>query len=511
MPTLSRLHTLPPVLWSLNQPVPAYSLAAFRVVFGLCMLWEVYRYLAYDWVARYWIIPQIHFPYEGFHWLAPLPGDGMYYLFYGLGVLALMIALGLFYRFSSLMFFLGFTYIFLLEQTRYLNHFYLIVLLSFLMIFLPAHRVWSWDAYRFSGRWFKRNDPRQIPFWTVALLRFQLGTVYFLGGVAKLNADWLRGEPMRMWLAERTGFPLIGPYFTQEWMVYFFSYSGLMIDLLALPLLLYRKTRLPMFVVLVLFHFTNDQLFSIGIFPWMAIGVTTIFFAPDWPRQVLNSLRNHPLLFVIAMLAGSYLALIVHEEVAFFPMLIGALVGAILANNYCTADRAAWKRSTSQPVSPIISLPRPMPTWGLTLLIVWASIQLAVPLRHYFIPGNVSWTEEGHRFAWHMKLRDKTGQVQFFTKDETTREKQAIDARSLGMTDRQWRKMSTRPYLIHQLAQHLADQNPGLARPGQGIYVLATCSLNGGEPRLLVDPNVDLTQVDFHDWKRNEWILPLDI
>jgi len=32
-----------------------------------------------------------------------------------------------------------------------------------------------------------------------------------------------------------------------------------------------------------------------------------------------------------------------------------------------------------------------------------------VPLRHLLYPGYVSWNEQGHRFAWQMKLRDKEG------------------------------------------------------------------------------------------------------
>ena len=473
----------------LSAPVSALSLAAFRVVFGLSMLWEVYRYLTYEWVARYWVTPKFHFTYEGFRWLSPLPGDGMYYLFYGLGVLALMIALGLCYRLSTVLFFLGFSYVFLLEQTRYLNHFYLVVLLSLLLIFLPAHRAWSLDAYRFP-----KLRRQWVPGWTVWLLRFQLGVVYFFGGLAKLNADWLRGEPMRQWLAERTDFPVVGQWFTQEWMVYLFSYSGLLIDLLAVPLLVYRKTRLPMFIVLVLFHFTNDQLFSIGIFPWLAIGATTVFLAPSWPAKVYRRGIQHPGLTLSAVLAGAYLALRCHGEVAAFPMFIGAIVGAVLVV-YPTASHYATEPAESRPQHPLSSL-------GITLLIVWVSLQLAVPLRHYFIAGNVSWTEEGHRFAWHMKLRDKSGQVQFYTINPTTGEKQVIDGQNYGLTPRQWRKMSTRPYLIAQFARHLSTYYPG-----QGIFVLATCSLNGRPPSLLIDPMVDLTQVDYQDWKSNDWIL----
>ena len=147
--------------------------------------------------------------------------------FLALGILAAFIIFGLWYRVSAFLFFIGFTYVFLLDQTNYLNHFYLISWVSFLMIFVPAHRAASLDGVR-------RPDLRvaTTPAWPLWLLRAMVGIAYFFGGVAKINSDWLHGEPMRMWLAARTDFPLIGSFFTEPWAAYFFSYSGLMFDLL---------------------------------------------------------------------------------------------------------------------------------------------------------------------------------------------------------------------------------------------------------------------------------------
>ena len=41
------------------------------------------------------------------------------------------------------------------------------------------------------------------------------------------------------------------------------------------------------------------------------------------------------------------------------------------------------------------------------LLSVYFIIQLALPLRHWFIQDDVLWTEEGHRLSWRMMLRAK--------------------------------------------------------------------------------------------------------
>ncbi|MDV7394654.1 HTTM domain-containing protein, partial [Arthrospira platensis SPKY1] len=128
------------------------------------------------------------------------------------------------YRFSATLFAFGFAYTYFLEKAHYLNHGYLFCWLSFLMIFLPAHRAFSLDARR-------RPELRRetIPFWPLFLLRFLMGLVYFYGGIAKLNADWLRAIPLKQWLANKADTPVLGPLLAQEWMAYFMAYGGLLL------------------------------------------------------------------------------------------------------------------------------------------------------------------------------------------------------------------------------------------------------------------------------------------
>ncbi len=208
------------------------------------MLWHVWRYFSSGEIESLYITPKFHFSYWGFEWVRPWPGIGMYLHFFVMGLLAAAILVGLHYRVCTVLFWLAFTYQFLLDKCLYQNHYYLISLISFLLIFLPAHRAASLDA------WLRpaiRSDV--VPAWTLWLLRAQIGIPYFFGGIAKLNPDWLRCEPMRQGMAEphRTGIPLIGQWFTQEWMVVLFSYGGLLLDLCIVPLLLWRRTRLIAF------------------------------------------------------------------------------------------------------------------------------------------------------------------------------------------------------------------------------------------------------------------------
>jgi surface polysaccharide O-acyltransferase-like enzyme len=103
-------------------------------------------------------------------------------------VAAACVMVGFLYRIAAPLFFLAFTYFFLLDQTRYMNHFYLVCLISFLMCFLPAERAFSVDALL---RRSIRSDV--VPAWTLWLLRAQVGIPFFYGGIAKLNSDWVHG------------------------------------------------------------------------------------------------------------------------------------------------------------------------------------------------------------------------------------------------------------------------------------------------------------------------------
>ncbi len=442
------------LLTRLFAPVDVASLVAFRMLFGAIMFWEVCRYFSYDWIRRYYIEPTFHFTYYGFSWVHPWPGIGMYLHFLALGLLAIFIVVGFWYRLSAGLFFLGFTYVFLLDQANYLNHFYFVCLLSFLLIFVPAHASASWDAWR---RPAIRSE--QVPAWSVWLLRAQLGIVYTGAGVAKLNYDWFRGEPMRMWLAEsRDDIPLRGlvpldRLLTAEWFVYLCSYGGLFFDLLATPALLWKRTRPYAFAVAVLFHLMNAKFFSIGIFPWLSIAATLIFFPPEWPRRIFNWPRSGQ--------AGSHL-----------------IVPA----------PPPWRRSL------------------LTFMGVYLAVQVLVPLRHFLYPGSVHWTEEGHRFSWHMKLRDKESTADFEVTDPARGSTWAINPRDY-LSKRQIEKMEGRPDMILQFCHHVARE---LRRTGRGdveVRAEVEVSLNGRAPQPLIDPTVDLARQQ-RNLRHASWILP---
>ena len=137
----------------------------------------------------------------------------------------------------------------------------------------------------------------------------------------------------------------------------------------------------------------------------------------------------------------------------------------------------------------------------------WVAVQLLVPLRHLLYPGNVSWTEEGHRFAWHMKLRDKEARARFTVTDPA-------DGHDLGgpparyLTRIQTSKMAGQPDMILQFAHYIAEEARREGRPGVQVRAEVTASLNGREPQVLIDPQVDLAATP-RNLRHAPWIVPL--
>ena len=130
----------------LSKETNSAPLAVFRVLFGVMMLLSIIRFCYNGWIDLLYITPKFHFKYFGFSWVQPL-GNYTYLLFIISGLAAVFVALGFKYRIAIITFFLTFTYIELIDKTTYLNHYYFISVLSFLLIFLPANARFSLDAY----------------------------------------------------------------------------------------------------------------------------------------------------------------------------------------------------------------------------------------------------------------------------------------------------------------------------------------------------------------------------
>ena len=336
----------------------------------------------------------------------------------------------------------------------------------------------------------------------------------FFAGLAKLNGDWLRGEPLRMWLAARPDFPGLGPYFQDEALVWAMVYGALAIDLLFIGYITNRRTRVFGFGLVVLFHFLNARLFSIGIFPWLMIAATPVFFGPDWPRRMWDDIQSRSAWRVSRLasgiVAGAIAGLLVPQQPHIMTLLCGALGLGLFAWGL---DEPFRRQAAAYPgVEPEGYRGAEVPAWTLrsrwavALLGAWVAVQVLLPLRHYAIPGNVHWTEEGRDFSWHMKLRDKESRAYF---EVATGDGTKVVQPEEHLTAWQASKMASRPEMVVQYAHYLERLSLERVEGDVDVRGHVFSALNGRPPQRLVDETVDLTAVARPWWGHASWILPL--
>ena len=439
------------LLW-LREPVDGASLAIFRIAFGAILLWDVFRH--WPRIQRLFLDSLqnpgggFQFKYYGWEWVQVLPGNGMYVLFAVIGLASLGIMLGLFYKTACLVFLVAFSWQFFIDQANYLNHFYLVILYAICLLLVPADHTWSL-------RRGKQSD--WIPRWSLLGPVLLTEIVLLYAGLVKLNSDWLTGWPLKFWFASRAeDHPVIGSLLANPDFAIVGAWFATFLHLVGAPLLFFKKTRLFVFSLYALFHFSNVTIFSIGIFPWMTLCATTLFFSPNWPRRWLGLV---------------------------------------------TAGIQPGPRPAR------IELPMEKPV--LALLGIFLVYNILMPMRPLVYPGPVAWTEEGHRFSWRMKLRDKEARVEFRVLDPDTGKKWRVNP-AIWLTRRQFEKMPARPDMILQFANHLDKVWQEKYRVSEPVVTaLAMCSLNYRELALLVDPERDLTEIP-HSLKPANWIRPLD-
>ncbi len=428
-----------------DEPVDGASVAFVRISFAAVMIFWLTMHIVLDKITTNYYEPSFLFPYTGFDWVQVWPGRGLHLHFLIVLVAACGMLFGVFYRFSSIVFAIGFCYIFLLDKATYQNHYYFVCLLSILFVVCPTYRGLGFDTLRLKTR-------QTIPRWSLWLFQFQIGLVYFFGGIAKINWDWICGYPMVQVLETKQNHLLIGPFCTQDWFVTAFVWSGMLFDLFIVGLLLYRRTRVLGFCMCLAFHLLNASLFRIGIFPWLMIFLTTIYFSPDWPRRLLG--------FVFVPLKEKDVD---HApKPKFKPLLHG-------------------------------------------FLIVFVALQTLLPLRHLLVRENTNWTERHHHFSWHMKLRGKNSAIRFYTIDEDTQKWARFDLKP-HLKLHQLFRMSRDPFMIRDFALFIDEFYRAKGIENVTVRAFALSSLNGRTPQLMIDPQVDLTQAELPDG----WIMPLE-
>ena len=448
-----------------KNPVSIFPLIVFRISFGLILFISTLRFILKGWVTDLYIKPTYFFTYYGFDWIIPFSNNFIYIVFFLLLVCSLMITLGLFYRYSSLLFFILFTYIELIDKTNYLNHYYFISLISFLMIFLPANKFFSIDNIVGISK-----KVSTIKAWQINIIKLQVGIVYLFAGIAKLNYHWLiEAQPLTNWLKHQSDFPIIGNLFLYDATAYLFSWAGAIFDLVIFFVLTNKKWRVYGYVIVVVFHILTSIMFPIGVFPLVMIVATLIFFSDHFHQNVLSFLGKKNTSISIENKEDN------HENK------VDKLIKAVLISFFI--------------------------------------LQLLIPFRYLLYPGKLFWTEQGYRFSWRVMLIEKAGYAQFYIHEPKMNRKMLIETRNY-LTPQQEKMMSTQPDMILQFAHYISSEfkdstiletNGEIIRLGNKPKITAEVkvSLFNKGSKDFINQNTNLS-MENRGFMNKEWILPYE-
>jgi Vitamin K-dependent gamma-carboxylase len=436
-----------------QRSVSAAPLAVFRIGFGLMLLVSLVRFSLMGWIEKLYIEPRFFFPFYGFEFVVPL-GNYTYLLFAVCALSALLFTIGWYYRLASVLLFLSFTYIELIDKTTYLNHYYFISMISLLMIFLPAHVYFSVDAFRN-----KKLLADRIPQWNLDVIKLFVAMLYFFAGLAKINSDWLlHALPLRIWLPAHNDMPLIGFLFNYSWVHFAFSWIGCLYDLSIPFLLWYRGTRFGAYLAVVIFHLFTALLFPIGMFPYVMMVTALVFFSESFHEKIV-------------LTCGRWLK---------------------LSSDFLLPAKLY---SGTPFVSSLIK----------TGIVLFFLVQFFMPFRYLFYEDKLFWTEQGYRFSWRVMLMEKAGYAQFIIKDKTGKEIYVNNSDFL--TPLQEKMMSTQPDMILQYAHLLRDHFASEGFKNPAVYAECYVTLNGRLSKPFIQSTTDLAKEE-DSFAPKTWILP---
>lgn len=433
----------------IKQKVNIAPLVIFRIAFGALMFLSVSRFMLKGWVYNMYVMPKMFFPYYGFEWVKPLPEIGMYLVFMLLLISSLGILLGAFYRTSAVLFFVLFTYVELIDKTNYLNHYYFVSLISFMMIFLPCAKNFSVD-----NRLFKREDISEIPRFYILLPQLQMFCVYFFAGVAKLNYDWLfEAQPLKMWLPAFSHFYVIGDLMEKDWIAYLFCWFGCIYDLLIGFFLFNRRTVNVAYIFVFIFHLATALFFNIGMFPYIMMTITIIFFREEFHAAILSKLKS---VFRYSNINSATTTVILNKGLVY-------------------------------------------------IFAVYFMFQITLPFRYLLYDGKLFWTEQGYRFSWRVMLMEKAGTAFFYVRDARSGREVEVDNKKY-LTYMQEKMMATQPDMMVDYAKFLKQEfiQKGFTDPT--VRAQSFVTLNGSGSREFIDSQIDLSEQSNSFFKNKDWV-----
>jgi len=422
------------------------------MLFGAAMVYQCLYYIRIDYAFQFMAGPEILFSYPYFEFVQPLPVALLRGLQWLMLIAAMLIMLGWRSRWASGFFFIVFSYFTLIDKTLFNNHLYLFMLLALLFTFVDAER-----CYSLANRFRKKKPSPYIEAWQLYLFRFMVFLVYFYGGVMKLDREWLSGSVAEAALKAK-GLE-DAPFLTA-----FFTYGGVLYDLLIGFFLLYKPTRFVAVLFVLFFNLTNHfYLFDdIGVFPFAMIACTVVFFDPERTAIAMNKAFGTP---------------------------------------------PTAKKQKSQP---------PALSWNkrkqLTVVAIgiFVAFQLIFPFRYLLFTSDPEWSGIASRFAWRMKMQTRALEKFEMTVQGIPNGKPLQVDYKAFLSANQHKQLIMDPYNIIQLAQYVAEEakDRGMRQPT--VRADINVSYNGRPAQKMVVPEVPLEQQSIYRFTSQGWLKKLE-
>ncbi|RLZ07544.1 HTTM domain-containing protein [Faecalibacter macacae] len=433
-------------------------LVIFRILFGLLIVAECWGAIFTGWVNANLVEPKLTFTFIGFEWLNNLLGPNMIYYYGIMGLLGIFIAIGGLYRFAIISFAIMWSLSYFMQKTSYNNHYYLFMLVSWMMTIMPAHQFFSIDSLIFPK--LKRLTCKN---WVRVLFIAQLFIVYTFAALQKLYPDWFNGVFLNQHFVnyeyilsskyQLNGLAqIVGSLeFSQviAWLGFFF-------DLLIIPAMLAPRTRGIAIKCAIFFHLFNSVIFGIGIFPFFSLAMMIFFYDPIKVQELFFKTKS------FMMDRNDEDGLINTRRIAFSYLVV--------------------------------------------FYIIW---QIYLPVRHLHIPGNVFWTEEGHRLSWRMMLRKKSADVHVYVsipdKNGKYQPREKVNL-SNYLTYKQEKRFAISADMIWQFAQFVKADYDKKGIKNVKVFVDSKVSINGSSYYQYTNPDVNIAAMKWSYFGHQNWL-----
>ena len=430
----------------LSIEVSGITISIFRILFGIVLSLQSIYWVITGFIQKNIIDPTFLFPF--IKKVTPLSDNFMIYGLNGLLVISpILMIINKFYKIGLLIYLISFTYLWVLCQGYFNNHYYLISIICFLLLFSKSP--------------FSRIEKVRVPQFHLYSLIFLIVAVYIIAGINKLNPYWLYDIQPMTFILSKAGLN------ESSFLIPLISYLGLFFDLFIGPVLLFKKTRNYGIVFSVFFHVLNFIIFllvggEIGFFPFIMIATLILFIEPSWIEE------------------------------------------RILKSNARILSRQNLNVHLTY------------------LILIFLSLQIIIPFRHFFFKGYVDYNGIGQRFSWRLKNMYKEpvtqpGLINFTvltTNGDTvsTFHLRNIDKANIILTDRQKTNLIYYPNMIPIFAKKIEDKfQESINNKNFDFVIHGKCEIGfmGRKPELLFSPKIDLTNISSMSHKTNLWLNPL--